>query len=63
MRVVTIFLSNVKIHFHFDDPSMLAMIIGALCHDMDHRGVTNSFEILTKSDIAILYNDKRCVWF
>jgi len=34
-----------------------ALIIGALVHDVDHRGRNNAFELITKSELAIRYND------
>jgi hypothetical protein len=35
----------------------LALLISALCHDLDHPGHTNGFEIATGSDLAMLYSD------
>ena len=35
-----------------------ALLCGALGHDVDHRGKTNDFERLTRSPLALLYNDK-----
>merc|ERR1719454_2159696 len=37
---------------------MFAMVIGALGHDCDHRGFNNAHEMITRSELAILYNDK-----
>eukprot|EP00002_Diphylleia_rotans_P025555 TRINITY_DN5053_c0_g1_i1.p1 TRINITY_DN5053_c0_g1~~TRINITY_DN5053_c0_g1_i1.p1 ORF type:complete len:1348 (+),score=245.05 TRINITY_DN5053_c0_g1_i1:52-4095(+) len=36
---------------------ILALIVAAICHDLDHPGVNNSFEINTKSPLAMMYND------
>ncbi|KAL7989918.1 hypothetical protein Chor_012584 [Crotalus horridus] len=36
----------------------LAIIFAAAIHDYEHTGTTNSFHIQTKSDTAILYNDR-----
>lgn len=36
---------------------VLSLLVGALCHDMDHPGNTNSFEIATGTSRAIVYND------
>lgn len=35
-----------------------AMMVGALCHDMDHPGVNNAFLVNTKDQLATTYNDK-----
>uniref|UniRef100_A0ACB8EP25 Calcium/calmodulin-dependent 3',5'-cyclic nucleotide phosphodiesterase 1B n=1 Tax=Sphaerodactylus townsendi TaxID=933632 RepID=A0ACB8EP25_9SAUR len=37
---------------------ILAIIFAAAIHDYEHTGTTNSFHIQTKSDTAILYNDR-----
>jgi len=36
---------------------VVAMCIAALCHDVDHPGTDNDFEINMQSDLAITYND------
>nr|XP_034989504.1 calcium/calmodulin-dependent 3',5'-cyclic nucleotide phosphodiesterase 1A isoform X1 [Zootoca vivipara] len=37
---------------------VLAMIFAATIHDYEHTGTTNNFHIQTRSDVAILYNDR-----
>lgn len=34
----------------------LALIIACLCHDLDHRGTNNSFQVKTSSPLATLYS-------
>eukprot|EP00747_Dinoflagellata_sp_TGD_P100184 gnl/TRDRNA2_/TRDRNA2_167966_c0_seq3.p1 gnl/TRDRNA2_/TRDRNA2_167966_c0~~gnl/TRDRNA2_/TRDRNA2_167966_c0_seq3.p1 ORF type:complete len:536 (+),score=86.79 gnl/TRDRNA2_/TRDRNA2_167966_c0_seq3:39-1610(+) len=36
---------------------IFALLIGALCHDADHRGHNTAFEVMTRSDLALRYND------
>lgn len=36
---------------------ILAILIGSLCHDVQHTGRTNAFEMNRQSQLAILYND------
>ena len=36
---------------------VLALFVGALCHDLGHDGFTNGFHIATMSDLAFTYND------
>jgi high affinity cGMP-specific 3',5'-cyclic phosphodiesterase 9 len=36
---------------------IMALIVGALVHDIDHRGRNNAFESMTRSELAIRYND------
>uniref|UniRef100_A0A5F8GSW2 Phosphodiesterase n=1 Tax=Monodelphis domestica TaxID=13616 RepID=A0A5F8GSW2_MONDO len=37
---------------------LLAMFFAAAIHDYEHTGTTNNFHIQTRSDTAILYNDR-----
>ncbi|XP_025259850.1 calcium/calmodulin-dependent 3',5'-cyclic nucleotide phosphodiesterase 1A isoform X8 [Theropithecus gelada] len=37
---------------------ILAMFFAAAIHDYEHTGTTNNFHIQTRSDVAILYNDR-----
>ncbi|XP_063284758.1 dual specificity calcium/calmodulin-dependent 3',5'-cyclic nucleotide phosphodiesterase 1A isoform X1 [Pelobates fuscus] len=37
---------------------ILAMIFAAAIHDYEHTGTTNNFHIQTRSEVAILYNDR-----
>jgi len=37
---------------------VLAILIAAAIHDVEHTGTTNSFHILSNSELALLYNDK-----
>ena len=41
------------------EPSdVLALLVAALAHDMDHTGQNNAFHVATSSELAIVYNDK-----
>jgi hypothetical protein len=37
---------------------MLSIIIAGAVHDVDHPGTTNMFQIRTRSDLALIYNDQ-----
>jgi hypothetical protein len=36
---------------------IFAILVAGLCHDVDHTGRTNAFEISKETDLAILYSD------
>lgn len=36
---------------------MFALLLAALCHDVDHTGRTNAFEAASYSTLALKYND------
>ena len=40
------------------DLELMAMLFAAAIHDAEHTGTTNDFHVLTRSPLAILYNDK-----
>ncbi|XP_063703128.1 dual 3',5'-cyclic-AMP and -GMP phosphodiesterase 11 isoform X2 [Culicoides brevitarsis] len=40
----------------FGEIECLALVIGCLCHDLDHRGTNNSFQIKASSPLAQLYS-------
>ncbi|KAF1434353.1 hypothetical protein FQV21_0008538, partial [Spheniscus demersus] len=44
--------------YYLTEIEVLAIIFAAAIHDYEHTGTTNSFHIQTKSDCAILYNDR-----
>ena len=43
---------------YLQDVDVLALLAAAVCHDVEHRGTTNSFEVNTGSAIALRY---KCV--
>uniref|UniRef100_A0A4W3J5Q7 Phosphodiesterase n=1 Tax=Callorhinchus milii TaxID=7868 RepID=A0A4W3J5Q7_CALMI len=42
----------------FTELEILAMLFAAAIHDYEHTGTTNNFHLQTRSDVAILYNDR-----
>ena len=53
---------NCLFQFGVSKPSshlkIFAMLLAAACHDLDHPGFNNSFQVNARSKLAILYNDK-----
>lgn len=43
---------------HMSNTQVLAILVAALCHDVEHPGVTSTFEINTLSMLSTRYNDK-----
>ena len=39
----------------------LSLMVATLCHDLDHRGTTNSFQIASQSVLASLYSSEGSV--
>ena len=36
---------------------IMAVLLGAICHDLDHPGNNNAFEVATRSALAVTYSD------
>lgn len=43
------------------DLDVFALIASAICHDIGHPGVNNSFLVATSDDLALKYNDHSCL--
>ncbi|XP_033927387.1 dual specificity calcium/calmodulin-dependent 3',5'-cyclic nucleotide phosphodiesterase 1B [Melopsittacus undulatus] len=57
-QTVHCFLVRTGMLNYLTELEVLAIIFAAAIHDYEHTGTTNSFHIQTKSDCAILYNDR-----
>jgi len=50
-------LSNIDTFNVITATQGFGLLVAALCHDMDHPGVTNSYLIKLQDDLALRYND------
>ncbi|UJR22682.1 hypothetical protein I4U23_025718 [Adineta vaga] len=41
-----------------NDHELFAMFIAAIVHDFEHTGTSNNFHIQSRSDVALIYNDR-----
>ncbi|XP_075447835.1 dual specificity calcium/calmodulin-dependent 3',5'-cyclic nucleotide phosphodiesterase 1B isoform X5 [Ascaphus truei] len=57
-QTVHCFLLRTGMVHCLNEIEILAIIFAAAIHDFEHTGTTNSFHIQTKSDCAVLYNDR-----
>ena len=39
------YIYGILLSLHYRDVEMLALFVACLCHDIDHRGTTNSFQV------------------
>ncbi|XP_025087728.1 cGMP-dependent 3',5'-cyclic phosphodiesterase-like isoform X6 [Pomacea canaliculata] len=54
-------IKNLKLDDLLDDIELLAFFVSCLCHDIDHRGTTNSFQVKSQSVLAALYSSEGSV--
>lgn len=52
------FMQEDKIRAHMTDLEILSSIMAAVCHDLDHPGVNQTFLINTQNPLASLYDNK-----
>ncbi|XP_072333561.1 cGMP-dependent 3',5'-cyclic phosphodiesterase isoform X5 [Scyliorhinus torazame] len=52
---------NLPLHKFLNDMEILALFVSCMCHDLDHRGTTNSFQVASKSVLAALYSSEGSV--
>ncbi len=45
----------------FSDLEALALFLACLCHDLDHRGTNNTFQVASNSVLAALYSSEGSV--
>lgn len=48
-------LKTGKMERFMTDLEIFGLLVACLCHDLDHRGTNNSFQMKTTSPLAILY--------
>ncbi|KAL2095192.1 hypothetical protein ACEWY4_009911 [Coilia grayii] len=52
---------NLDMGQYLEDIEIFALFVSCLCHDLDHRGTNNSFQIISKSVLAHLYSSDGSV--
>jgi hypothetical protein len=57
MQMVFFMLVSTDLPSFLTKLDTLSLLLAALCHDVQHPGNTNAFEINTKTELSLLYND------
>eukprot|EP01103_Thecamoeba_quadrilineata_P016224 TRINITY_DN5364_c0_g1_i1.p1 TRINITY_DN5364_c0_g1~~TRINITY_DN5364_c0_g1_i1.p1 ORF type:complete len:988 (+),score=189.36 TRINITY_DN5364_c0_g1_i1:83-3046(+) len=55
-HTVYLLIKHCGLHRYFEEHELLAMFVGSLCHDLDHRGTNNAFQKLTQTPLSGLYS-------
>eukprot|EP00002_Diphylleia_rotans_P033211 TRINITY_DN7036_c0_g1_i7.p1 TRINITY_DN7036_c0_g1~~TRINITY_DN7036_c0_g1_i7.p1 ORF type:complete len:1022 (+),score=237.43 TRINITY_DN7036_c0_g1_i7:67-3132(+) len=51
-------LTTTELPEYLTSLDILALMIAALCHDLDHPGTNNAYQINSQSQLALVYNDQ-----
>ncbi|XP_046331739.1 cGMP-dependent 3',5'-cyclic phosphodiesterase-like isoform X1 [Haliotis rufescens] len=54
-------VKNLHLEKHLKEIEVFALFVACLCHDIDHRGTTNSFQVQSESVLAALYSSEGSV--
>ncbi|XP_052077057.1 cGMP-dependent 3',5'-cyclic phosphodiesterase-like isoform X3 [Mytilus californianus] len=54
-------IKNFKLNECMEDIELFALFVSCLCHDIDHRGTNNSYQVASKSVLAALYSSEGAV--
>jgi hypothetical protein len=57
MHTVFIMLTRFNAGALLSPSEILGLIVGALCHDLEHPGVGNSYQVNAQTELALRYND------
>ncbi|XP_067841717.1 cGMP-dependent 3',5'-cyclic phosphodiesterase isoform X2 [Heptranchias perlo] len=52
---------NLALQDYLSELEIFALFVSCMCHDLDHRGTTNSFQVASKSVLAALYSSEGSV--
>ncbi|XP_041440590.1 cGMP-dependent 3',5'-cyclic phosphodiesterase isoform X2 [Xenopus laevis] len=52
---------NLELGNYLEYIEIFALFVSCLCHDLDHRGTNNSFQVASKSVLAALYSSEGSV--
>ncbi|XP_039525999.1 cGMP-dependent 3',5'-cyclic phosphodiesterase-like [Pimephales promelas] len=52
---------NLELANYLEDIEILALFVSCMCHDLDHRGTNNSFQVDSQSVLAALYSSEGSV--
>ncbi|KAM8975436.1 cGMP-dependent 3',5'-cyclic phosphodiesterase isoform 2-T2 [Pelodytes ibericus] len=52
---------NLELINYLEDIEIFALFVSCMCHDLDHRGTNNSFQVASKSVLAGLYSSEGSV--
>ncbi|TNN12732.1 cGMP-dependent 3',5'-cyclic phosphodiesterase, partial [Schistosoma japonicum] len=61
MAYVALNIESTLMNQYLDKIEQLTLFVGALCHDIDHRGFNNNYQTLIQSPLAAIYGYKGSI--
>ncbi|CAG7822943.1 unnamed protein product [Allacma fusca] len=58
LQAVAYFMKTERLSTYLEPIDQVLCLVAAIIHDLDHPGKTNSFMLVTRHELALLYNDK-----
>jgi len=56
-QVIYMLLKHTTLREYLQPVDTLILMLGSLCHDLDHPGLNNVYQVNSQSALALLYND------
>lgn len=56
-QMMYVLIHACKLHKHLSKKDLCVLITACICHDLDHPGFNNTYQINARTEIAIRYND------
>merc|ERR1712228_830535 len=56
-QMMYVLIHACKLYKHLSKKDLCVLITACICHDLDHPGFTNTYQINARTEIAIRYND------
>ncbi|CAM9808568.1 unnamed protein product, partial [Discosporangium mesarthrocarpum] len=58
MHACTLLLSSLGVGGLLTELEQLGLVLAGLCHDLDHPGLNNKYQVASNSNLALRYNDQ-----
>lgn len=58
LHKVWMFLFKSTLRVNLQDVDVFALLFAAVCHDLEHPGTTNNFQVNSMTDLALIHNDQ-----
>lgn len=61
MQTSFVFIESLEANMYVTELESFGLVIAALCHDLDHPGLNNSYQVNRQTPLALRFNDASCL--